>query len=254
MDVEPKVLEKHAPLHERLLHILKARIMAGEYPVRSEFPSERELATEFDVSRATVRSAVTSLVGSGLLIRRRGVGTFVSPLAKIANPVNEIREFSKLIASGGYEPSVEISDASVVEADESLAHALFVDVGSKLLRFKSVFRADGEPLIYMVTSIPVVMINGHLERILKNPKIIDPLFGFLDEQCGLPVENMITTFWPDTIQDCPILIDDFDPGTPVLMMDYVAYSKDGTAIYHALQAYVGGRIKFNLIRRRGERV
>lgn len=250
--MEPELLEKHAPLHERLLHILKARIANGEYQVRSEFPSERELAAEFDVSRATVRSAVTSLVGSGLLIRRRGVGTFVSPLASIANPVNEIREFSKLIASGGFEPSVKMSDALVIEADESLSRALFVDVGSRLLRFNSVFCADKEPLIYTTISIPVSTLGDHLEPILANPSMVDPLFGFLEEWCGLRVEYMISTFWPDTVQDCPIDIADFDPGTPVLMMDYVAYSTEGLAIYHAIQAYIGGRIKFELIRRRAD--
>jgi GntR family transcriptional regulator len=254
VDEEPKLLEKHAPLHERLLHVLKERIMNGEYQDGSEFPSERELAAEFDVSRATVRSAVTSLVGRGLLIRRRGIGTFVSPLAKIANPINEIKEFSKLIASGGFEANVKISDALVVEADESLSEALSVDTGSQLLRFNSVFSADGEPLIFAVTSIPVQIIDDYLEQILEDPGIIDPLFRFLEERCGVRVENMITTFWPDTVQSCPMDIDHDDTGTPVLMMDYVAYTKDGAAIYHAQQAYIGKRIKFNLIRHRGESV
>jgi len=250
MDTTP--LEKHAPLHERLLQILKEWIIQGEYPYRSEFPSERELAAEFDVSRATVRSAVASLVGSGLLIRRRGVGTFVGPLAQIANPVNEIIDFAKLIASGGFEPSVKIGKVLTVEADETLASALSIKTGSRLLQINKVFSADGEPLIYVKSSIPEWMVQDCIETVLQEPSITEPLFTFLEDHCCQSVKYMITRFWPDTLQDCPIDIDNFDPGTPVLMMDYVAYSEEGIALYHSLQAYIGGRIKFDLIRRRSE--
>ena len=44
-------------------------------------PSERDLATQFGVSRATLREAVQSLASLGLLEVRQGIGTVVSPHA-----------------------------------------------------------------------------------------------------------------------------------------------------------------------------
>jgi GntR family transcriptional regulator len=248
--MDTDVLQRHAPLHEQLLHILKNRIARGDYQRGDEFPSERELATEFNVSRATIRSAVSSLAAEGLLIRRRGVGSYVSPLAQITNPINEVWDFTRLIASGGFEPGVEVREATLVEAGEELARSLSVDVGSRLLRLNKVFSADGEPLIYVETLIPELMVADCLAAVLENPDITEPMFAFLEDRCGQRVENAISTFWPDTVRDCGMDIGDFDPGTPVLMMDYIAYSNEGTPIWHSLQSYIGGRMKFNLIRRR----
>lgn len=44
-----------------------------------KMPSEKELCTMFQVSRVTVRNALEPLVSTGVLICKRGMGTFVNP-------------------------------------------------------------------------------------------------------------------------------------------------------------------------------
>ena len=44
----------------------------------SVFPSERDLAEKFQVSRMTLRQAITLLVEEGVLERRVGSGTFIT--------------------------------------------------------------------------------------------------------------------------------------------------------------------------------
>ena len=46
--------------------------------VGDAIPSERQLSTDFGVSRLTVRAALDDLVREGYLVRRHGSGTFVS--------------------------------------------------------------------------------------------------------------------------------------------------------------------------------
>lgn len=65
------------PLYHQLSALLRERIAEGRYGVGSFLPPEEELCAEFDVSRATMRSAVRELVGDGLVSRRRGVGTLI---------------------------------------------------------------------------------------------------------------------------------------------------------------------------------
>lgn len=59
---------------------LRDRMLGGDLPVGSPLPSERELASELEVSRTTVRGALTLLESEGLVDRRvgRGGGTFVA--------------------------------------------------------------------------------------------------------------------------------------------------------------------------------
>lgn len=52
-------------------------IKAGAFRVGSQLPPEREMARQFDVSRSTVREALTALVLAGVLDSHQGRGTTV---------------------------------------------------------------------------------------------------------------------------------------------------------------------------------
>lgn len=54
--------------------ILDGTLLAGQ-----KLPPERELAAEFDVSRPSLREAIGNLHARGLVERKQGGGTFVSP-------------------------------------------------------------------------------------------------------------------------------------------------------------------------------
>ncbi len=82
-------LNKHesaAALHVQLMTHLRERILAGSYPPGMRLPTELELAQEHQISRVTVRQALSLLVNEGLLQRVQGRGTFVcqSPLVSEA--------------------------------------------------------------------------------------------------------------------------------------------------------------------------
>jgi GntR family transcriptional regulator len=57
----------------RVRDMLRSQVLAEEFG--GGFPPEEQLAREFQVSRNTVREALTMLVNEGVLMRRRGVGT-----------------------------------------------------------------------------------------------------------------------------------------------------------------------------------
>src|ERR1700723_1736153 len=66
------------PLYQELQRVLRKAIDARGLGPDDALPSERDLATDFAVSRITVRKALDGLVADGLLVRRQGAGTFVS--------------------------------------------------------------------------------------------------------------------------------------------------------------------------------
>ncbi len=78
-DVIPNALNSQSPipLYRQLADILAARIRCGQYPVGQRIPSEHLLAETFGIGRPTVRQATDFLVRKGLLVRKRGAGTFV---------------------------------------------------------------------------------------------------------------------------------------------------------------------------------
>ncbi|WP_242126536.1 FadR/GntR family transcriptional regulator [Sphingobium sp. Sx8-8] len=64
-------------LYEKVAASLAGRISSGEYRIGGRLPSERELATSFEVSRPTVREAIIALELDGFVEVRKGAGVYV---------------------------------------------------------------------------------------------------------------------------------------------------------------------------------
>jgi GntR family transcriptional regulator len=65
------------PLYHQLAEHLQEQIRAGALTPGQKIPSEHELAASFGVGRPTVRQATDALIQRGMLVRRRGSGTYV---------------------------------------------------------------------------------------------------------------------------------------------------------------------------------
>src|SRR6201999_1680209 len=83
-------------------------------------PPERDLATDFNGSRITVRKAIDGLVNEGMLVRRQGSGTFVR--ARVEKNFSKLTSFSEDMRARGRNPrSVWLSRAAgTVTPEEAL--------------------------------------------------------------------------------------------------------------------------------------
>jgi GntR family transcriptional regulator/MocR family aminotransferase len=66
------------PAHVRISERIRAAIASGALAPRARLPSSRTLARDLGVARNTVDEALSQLVAEGLIVRRRGAGSFVS--------------------------------------------------------------------------------------------------------------------------------------------------------------------------------
>ena len=63
---------------DAVLTEIRRQMLLGRLSPGDRLPSEREMATQFGVSRSSVRSAIAALDQIGVVEVRHGVGTFVS--------------------------------------------------------------------------------------------------------------------------------------------------------------------------------
>ncbi len=68
---------KHRNVSDRVYEQLRDMIYRGDLAPGERLSSERDMAALFKVGRPTVRSAIQKLMNQGLIVSRRGVGTFV---------------------------------------------------------------------------------------------------------------------------------------------------------------------------------
>lgn len=145
-------MDSSIPLYAQLVGIIKRHISSGALAVGELLPSETELCRALDVSRSTVRQAIGELESEGLVVRKRGKGTFV------ADPNNGRRgvrySFTTEVSSMGKVPSSALVDFAVIPADADISRKLELPEGSAVYSFTRVRKVDGTPLILETSFYP----------------------------------------------------------------------------------------------------
>src|SRR5580692_7008271 len=76
------------PLSLQLADVLRAEIQQGLRRPGSQLPTESEFQHAYGVSRTTIRAALATLVAEGLVVTRKGHGSYVragQPLRRISS-------------------------------------------------------------------------------------------------------------------------------------------------------------------------
>lgn len=71
-------LQRPDTLVDRVVGAIRAEIDSGRLAAESRLPTEQQLAEQLNVSRSVVREAVAQLKADGVLIARRGLGSYIS--------------------------------------------------------------------------------------------------------------------------------------------------------------------------------
>ena len=129
--------------------------LISSLPAESRLPSEPELARRMGVSRATLREAMRSFEGQGMIRRRQGVGTFVVAKVPVLDSGLEVLESIETLAQRTA-LSVNMGELHVeqIEADENNATALNVQIGTFLTQVARVIYTENRPIAYLVDTLP----------------------------------------------------------------------------------------------------
>jgi GntR family transcriptional regulator len=129
-------------------------------PSGEKLPSEPELALQLGVSRATLREAMRTFEGQGLIRRRQGVGTFVVRHTHVIEAGLELLESIETHARR-IGMVVEMGDLSIlpVKADADMAALLETNVGADLVEVSRIILTDQRPVAYLVDVLPQKIVS-----------------------------------------------------------------------------------------------
>lgn len=145
-------LSSDIPLYTQLVGIIKRHISSGALAVGELLPSEAELCRALDISRNTVRQAIGELEEEGLVVRKRGKGTFV------ADPTTNRRgvrySFTTEVSSMGKSPSSTLVDFDVLVPSAEICRKMELKEGTAVYCFTRIRNVDGLPLILETSYYP----------------------------------------------------------------------------------------------------
>ncbi len=169
------------PLYQQLQHALREAIDKRILRQDEALPAERQLATELEVSRITVRKAIDGLVAEGLLVRRPGSGNFIN--TRIEKNFAKLTSFSEDMRARGRTPhSVWLKRAEgMVTPDEALR--LRLSPGTPVYRFHRIRYADDAPMCLEYATI--------VAEFLPNLEAVDlSMYDALEKAGNRPVRAL----------------------------------------------------------------
>lgn len=155
---EPRNGKAAAHPYQRLQGEL-AQLIAST-PPGERLPAEPELARQLGVSRATLREAMRSFEGQGIIRRRQGVGTFVVGQPSVIETGLEVLESIESLAHRiGLDVSMGDLVTTTVQAKGEVSAALGVEEGSDLVQVSRVILAENRPVAYLVDTLPTDILS-----------------------------------------------------------------------------------------------
>jgi GntR family transcriptional regulator len=148
----------HSPIYIQLAQNLRQQIVEGKIQAGDALPSERDLCALMGASRVTVRKAIDLLIIEGLLSRRQGSGTYVTP--RIQAPGSYLTSFSEDAEARGETTSTVWMEKALGIATDEEAHVLELADAAPVIRLSRLRKADGEPLAIENAVIPADMLAG----------------------------------------------------------------------------------------------
>ncbi len=153
------------PRYQQLHRYLAEQIKDGHLSADRQLPPERELAIRAQVSRVTVRQAISQLVIDGLLEQRRGSGTYVLRQApRHEHSLSSLISFSESMQQRGSTSDSKVLSSGLATPTPEEVVALGLASGARVARIERLRIADGVPMAIEVSSLP--------ENILHQPEIV----------------------------------------------------------------------------------
>lgn len=232
------------PAYYQLAQILERKIKQGVWQPGSVLASESELAQHYGLSRMTVRRALDKLVELGLVYAEKGRGTFVAS-PQVEKATFQFLGFHEDMQRRGLAPDARLLEAKVVAAPPRAARGLEVPVGSKVLFYRRVLLANGEPLVYDRKYLRYA--KG--KPILENDLAYLPLPEAVAQHSDVAPVSSRLSIQATVVREEEASLLQVPAGTPAFYIEQVICAADGRPVGYGWYIYRGDKYQFTSLAR-----
>jgi GntR family transcriptional regulator len=205
------------PLYRQIERILREELTQAEGMVQRL--TETELIARFQVSRHTIREALSLLSSAGLIDRRPRRGTFPRLNAPIEQPLYGVYSFVRSMRDLGLQHRVRVLSLQIVEPKDGLQECLRAAKAAELQRLHEV---AGEPLVAETIWLPSEQVPG-----IDALDLSGSLYELLQQRYDLRVASARESIRPVVLGQRQARLLGVDRGGPAFFVERVSFRSNG---------------------------
>lgn len=227
------------PIHEQLRKYIFDKISSGEWPAGFQLLSEREISSNFQVSRVTVRQAMNNLANEGLIRRVQGQGTFVSE-PRIEVLEGELISITTQMEKQGVEPETVVIKLQKDTLDLAESQEMGYPIGESVYVIQRIRKANGVNIVLENTKMPCRKVPDIDQYDLEKNSVFS-LMADVYQFEELLVHQRIEA---DTATKEEAELLEVEPGSPIICVKRVVRDPSNEVVEYALDIYPASRIRF----------
>lgn len=225
------------PLYYQISQLIRQKIEIGELKPGQLIPTEKEMQQGFDVSRATIRRAISELVYAGLLERRSTKGTIVAK-TKIEETLYGFGSFTRETLKRDMVPQSRVLDFAIIPAPETVAKQLQIDPTEKVAALERLRIVDGNPVAVENWYTPFKFVPGIDRSYFKEEGREQSTYYMLQQRFGIQLFKAVDTIDAVALEARDARLLCMETGMPALLRARVSYALDNIPRVYSSGVYI----------------
>lgn len=230
--------------YEKIAFDIKEDILSEKYKPNEQLPFEKELCEKYNVSKMTVKKALDLLVNDGLIIKRRGSGTFVKDITeKEIQRIIEKKQFSGLTTTSiGHKVTSKVLEFKIINATKEIADILKIEEDEFIYFVHRVRYVDDKAVVIEKTYIPLNLIPG-----MKLADVKKSIYGYIKDKLGLNIQSAHSTVRAMKSDELDRKYLNLEKDEPILEIERVAYLDNGKVFEYSFSRHRYDKFEFKSI-------
>lgn len=231
------------PLYYQLKELIMEEIRKGNYNSGDVIPTEKNISDFFQISRTTVRQAITELVQEGWLYRVKSKGTYVAQKKIQQDFMQKLETYEDQMKRLGVVPHTEVLEFRVVYAPHVVAEKLQVPEKSEVIYLYRKRFADEIPIVLVETYLPLEDCEFLLDRDMQNESLYKNLSR--TEITRIYCVKRVVEAVEASTNDVKLL--NIKKGKPVQKFETIGFNVFGKPIEYSIARYRGDYNRFEVM-------
>lgn len=222
---------------------IRSKIKNGSYTYGQKLPYEYVLCMSYHCNKETMKKALDILVKEGLIIRRRGAGTFVKDFdASLDNNTSMFIRGLTAKYRGLKKITNQVIEFEVVPADELLAKKLQIDIGDFVYHIIRLRSLDDIPHLIDISYLPLNIIPN-----LKLEHLQGSIYEYIERTLKLKIQS--SHIFISSSLSTPLEQEflGLTENEPYIQEEQTSYLSNGQIFEYTLSRYHYARFEFQTI-------